>query len=226
MLSRKRKKWIKLISGSITVILIVVSMIFHFYDKKGSTEIKLIESMHYIPSISRADNTIELITGNQLKEKLKSLKAKEKEAILITTKALLKEEMIPNYQYVKHVLNEENVLEEMIDTSGEPVPLFFINYGCVLFDECIHKDTKGFYYATNGFLEADRTAQKYDPNSDEIKEVITSKKFNPWKGENEIEIQDEDTFRVMELQDENQGSIGQLYIGMEDDFSTENIVNE
>jgi hypothetical protein len=187
-----KKKMILLV-----LLLSIIAFVTTMFFKKDKPKIDpVIEEIVDEVNTNTPEDSDPVIYGLDIKNKYNEVNGADF-AVLITTTNLLEgldnNESEDNYKYIVNE-NDTNTISEIKDTNGNYMDAVVVNYNRLLKDSVVTKDISGGYITPYGFTgEGD-------------------KKFNKYKSNKSIKIDNNSIFSEAPIYDSNYKEIGVLYI--------------
>lgn len=148
------------------------------------------------------------VSGKEVKERLNAWHEEDHYAFLVATKALIKDEISYDINFLKYITNERTVSCKTI-VDGESYDVKAINYGNCFSEGLVTKNGTGFRFYGN-LLEEPVTYEGHDENG-EMSTLVSMPVSNKWD-EAHMPINDNDEFLEYDLYDGNEKIAGCIYV--------------
>lgn len=190
-----------------TIVLICsIAGALYLYQKNTKQQEKQTEEQEVIDTTDY--EKIVTVSGKKVKERLNAWCEEDHYAFLVATKALIKDEISYDINFLKYITNERTVSCKTI-LDGESYDVKAINYGNCFSEGLITKNGVGFRFYGN-LLEEPVTYEGHDENG-EMSTLISMPASNKWD-EVHMPINDNDEFLEYELYDGNGKLAGCIYV--------------
>lgn len=159
-----------------------------------------------------SESTEEGVSGKDVKKLLSNWKESDHYAIIVAEANIMlnQTELFETEQYSTLFMNNQKT--DSVQINNKPVMLWGINYGSILKDDVVIKNSDSSYYTVHGLMKKNKKTKFRDLESEKIFTKTVRAKTNKYTKKSGILIPDEEKFKKVIITNRNGDEIGCAFI--------------